>query len=396
MTGQSQNLNGSPASISEAADLRPLQERLDKMIGTGPFAISGGAFAVSTCQGQTSIVTAGVDAHGRPIRKDSLMPLASASKLATGLLILRLIDRRLLELDAPVGVYLPEAAAAATPGVTIRRLLSHTAGMPLEVRHQFSDPPGLLRWQDVEPWPGPLAEACLSTPPATDPGAAVQYSNVGYGLLGLAAERVGGASFAQLMASQVFEPLGIEAYISRLPDRRPIAIGDIPSSFVGTAAEPYNSDLSLSCGTPWANVISDVRGLIALVRAYAEGGLLSPELSRIAREDQTARAGGGFASNDAFLGHGPSRTIVWDPCSWGLSIEVQGGKLPHWAPANLPRSFGQIGSSGCLGWCDPDSGTTWAVLGARTTESGWVLRHGGRLAQTAMSFAAAQQPPAVT
>jgi CubicO group peptidase (beta-lactamase class C family) len=212
---------------------------------------------------------------------------------------------------------------------------------------------------------------------------------VGFGLLGLAAERVSGAPFAHLMELEVFKPLGITAYIARLPERRPIVIGDIPSPLVGTAAEPYNSDMSLVCGTPWANVISDVKGLLTLTRAYGEdGGLLSHELSIQAQTDQTEGVGGGFASNAAFLGHGPSRTIAWDNCAWGLSIELQGGKLPHWAPNNLPKSFGQIGSSGCLAWCDPESGTAWAIIGPRTTESGWLLRHGGRIAQTALTFAA--------
>lgn len=353
-----------------------------------PFVISGGVFAVSDRNGRTSIVAAGADATGRPVREDSLIALASASKLATGLLILRLVDRGQLELDAPVGRYLPEAAAASHPGVTIRRLLSHTAGMPLEVGHDLSSPPGEVRWEAGLHWPGSLAAACMAATPATEPGAALQYSNVGFGLLGLAAERVGGLGFARLLDAEVFEPLGIEAYVDRLPPREYIRVTDVPSPFAGTDAEPYNGSVSRLLGTPWANVISNAAGLLALARAYGEGSaLLSPALARAARSDQTGGVPGGFATTEAFLGHGPSRSITWDPCPWGLSVEVQGGKQPHWAPPTLPDSFGQIGSSGCLGWCDPGSGVSWAVLGARTTDSGWLLRHGARIAQTAIAAA---------
>jgi beta-lactamase class C len=379
----------SAASI-EASDTDPLLDRLRKMLGAGPFAISGGVFAVSLPTGEIKVAATGVDAADRPIDEHSLMPLASASKLATGLMILRLIDRGELALDAHVGDYLPDAAAASTPGVTIRRLLSHTGGMGLEVAHEFSAPPASLKWRDGLQWPGEMADACLATAPAMEPGTVLQYSNIGYGLLGLAAERVTGRPFARLLDSEVFDPLGIEAYVDRLPEREPIKVTDIPSPAAGTPeSEPYNSEMSLLNGSPWAGVNSDVRGLLALVRAYAEdGGLLSPGLAKVARTDQTGGVSGGFTTTEAFLGHGPSRRIVWEPCPWGLSIEVQGGKHPHWGPSDLPESFGQIGSSGCLAWFDPASEIGWAFIGTRTTEGGWLLRHGAKIAQTALRFGA--------
>lgn len=380
-----------PPPAEAAPDSAAMAERLQKLLGASParpFAISGGVFAVSGRSGRTSIVAAGIDGAGRPIREDSLISLASASKLATGLLVLRLVDGKRLELDAPIGRYLPDAVAASNSKVTIGRLLSHTAGMPLEVRHDLSSPPGTVCWEEGLRWPGVLAEACLACAPASEPGAALQYSNVGFGLLGLAAERAAGVDFARLLEVEVFGPLGVEAYVDRWPAREPIAVGDIPSPHAGTDTEPYNSAISRLLGTPWQGVTSNAAGLLALVRAYGEGStLLSAELARTARSDRTGGAAGGYATTEAFLGHGPSRSIVWDPCPWGLSVEVQGGKQPHWAPPTLPDSFGQIGSSGCMAWCDPASGVAWAVLGARTTDSGWLLRHGARIAQTAIAAA---------
>ncbi|MGI5835189.1 MAG: serine hydrolase, partial [Chloroflexota bacterium] len=65
-------------------------------------------------------IVLGTDADGRPIQADSLFPVASITKLATALAVLRLVDRDILALDAPLASYLPDAAAAQ-PVVTLRR-----------------------------------------------------------------------------------------------------------------------------------------------------------------------------------------------------------------------------------------------------------------------------------
>ncbi len=382
---------GSPGAAGP--DPAPMIARLDKIVSTragSPFGLPGAVFAVATRDGAVTVVAKGEDALGRPIKERALFPLASASKLATGLVILSLIDAGVLLLDAAIGAYLPEAAAARTDGVTIRRLLCHTSGLPLEVPHELSSPPGNLKWNEELRWPGALADACLAAGADRPPASAVQYSNVAYGLLALAAERVTGSPFADLLRRTVSQPLGIEAYLGDIGDRETIAVSDIPSPFAGTSLEPYNSRMALRVGAPWVSLVTDARGLLALVRAYAEGGaLLSDEMSREAGRDQTGGLSGGFGTTEAFLGHGPSRSIIWSPCPWGLAVEVQGGKEPHWAPPALPNSFGQIGSSGCLAWFDRDSGVAWAAMGARTTESGWLLRHGARLAQAALAAAGA-------
>lgn len=343
-------------------------------------------FAVSDRAGAQTIAALGEDARGRPVRPDSLFPLASASKLATGLLVLRLIDWGKLQLDAEIGEYLPDARCASTPGVTIRRLLAHTSGLPLEIRHDLSTPPGRVRWDADLQWPGEMATACLETEVADVPGTAVQYSNVAYGLLGLIAERVMEAPYVRLIEHHVFEPLGINAFVGRTPDAPVLAVSDVTGPHAGSGIEPYNSAMAHRFGAPWAGVVTNAAGLLALLRAYAPGTtMLSAEMAAAARADQTGEAPGGFGTTDAFMGHGPSRSVTWSPCPWGLSIEVQGGKEPHWAPRSLPNSFGQIGSSGCLAWHDPDSGVSWMLFGTRTTEGGWLLRHGARIAQTALS-----------
>ncbi len=382
--------------LTEAPSRAALLSTLERVVSAnpiGPFSVSGAAFAVANREGALTIVCKGEDARSLPVAEDSLFPLASASKLATGLLILRLVDLEVIRLDAGLGEYLPEASSVHVPGVTIRRLLCHTSGLPLEISHDLSSVPGSLRYREGLRWPGEMARACLLSTPVRAPGTTVQYSNVAYGLLGLAAEKVTGIPFARALERFVFDPLRIEAYIDRLPERAPLAVADVPGPFAGTELEPYNSPMWRLLGAPWAGITTNAAGLLALLAAYTSAStILSHEAVQIACADQTGGKSGGFATNEAFMGQSPSRTITWAPCAWGLSVEVQGGKQPHWAPSTLPNSFGQIGSSGCLAWHEPIRGLTWVFLGARTTESGWLLRHGTRIARSALTSASLCEP----
>ena len=382
---------------ANAPDPAPLAAALQSLVTADRsvrFGIPGAVFAVSDTAGATSIVSLGVDAKGVPLTADSLYPLNSATKLATGLLILKLLDDGGLLLDDPLSKYLPEARAADDPGVTIRRLLSHTSGLTLEPPHDLSQPPGSLIYTADMRWPGELANACLAAVPAQRPGTGVRYSNIGFGLLGLVAERVAGAPFAELLYGHVLRPLRIEASFARPPDRAPMAIGvwDMASPYLGTELEPFNCTAWHLMGAPWTGLLVTAAGLLALVRAYLDGGgILKPETARLAHTNQTHGLAGGFVTKEPFIGRTSSKSIAWTPCTWGLAVEVQGGKRPHWASSRLPNSFGQIGSSGCLGWCDPESGIAWALLGARSTDSGWLVFHGTRIANAA--FAAVQGAP---
>lgn len=200
------------STAREEASSTVLLNRLKRLVTENPhdsFGIPGAIFAVAGPTGSHKSVSLGVDAQGNPIDCDSLFPLASTSKLALGLLILGLIDEGALSLDVELRRYLPDAAASFSPGVTIRTLLSHTSGLPLEIRHELSKSPGTVDWRSELRWPGELAAACLQTPLATSPGAYFQYSNVGYGPLALAAERVTGSISAALIQQRVAVPLQI-------------------------------------------------------------------------------------------------------------------------------------------------------------------------------------------
>src|SRR5579872_7013575 len=137
------------------------------------YGVPGVAVAAVHRDGAIERLVFGADARGVPLDDNSLFAVASLTKLATALAVLHLADSGHLSIDDPLARYLP-GAASAQPGVTIRRLLSHTSGLPLEFRE--AETPYALNLD----WPK-LARGCQRIALERPPGTRVQYSNVGYG-----------------------------------------------------------------------------------------------------------------------------------------------------------------------------------------------------------------------
>ena len=141
-----------------------------------------------------------------PATEHTPYPLASISKplTATGLMIL--VERGLIDLDAPVNDYLGEAKLQARVGdateATLRRVASHTAGLPLHSQHFYDDElhRPLTMDESIRRY-GNLVTA---------PGERYQYSNLGYGLLGYVISRVSREDYADFMRAEVFAPLGMD------------------------------------------------------------------------------------------------------------------------------------------------------------------------------------------
>jgi CubicO group peptidase (beta-lactamase class C family) len=157
---------------------------------------------------------AGVKAAGGSTAADSVTPAtlfqaASISKPVTATAALRLVDRGALALDADVNRYLtgwkvPASPLTAREKVTVRRLLSHTAGLTV---HGF---PGYAPDAAVPT----LAQVLDGRPPANTepvrvdavPGTLARYSGGGYVVLQQLLSDVTGQPFAALMESLVLGP----------------------------------------------------------------------------------------------------------------------------------------------------------------------------------------------
>ncbi|WOF74630.1 serine hydrolase [Parvibaculaceae bacterium PLY_AMNH_Bact1] len=153
-----------------------------------------------------------------PVSPDTVFQAASISKAVTAWGVMRLVQEGHVELDAPVSKYLTRWHLPPSPfdedEVTIRRVLSHTAGLSLPSYVGF-DPAASL----------PTFEASLSGDTAGSgslelvaiPGDGWAYSGGGYTLLGLIIEEVTGQTFAAYMEEHILRPLGM-ANSSYLPD----------------------------------------------------------------------------------------------------------------------------------------------------------------------------------
>jgi D-alanyl-D-alanine carboxypeptidase len=131
----------------------------------------------------------------------------SVTKVFIALTYLRYADRNLLSLDDPVSAWLP---IDLPRGVTLRRLLNHTAGVPdygrLPEYHQavFAHPG--TPWTDEE-----FLSRALAGGLDFEPGTRFNYSNTGYLLLRRLLDRLATGGFAGALHEHILEPLGLEA-----------------------------------------------------------------------------------------------------------------------------------------------------------------------------------------
>jgi CubicO group peptidase (beta-lactamase class C family) len=148
-------------------------------------------------------------ADGRSMAANAVSRTGSISKSVTAFLMMKLVDDGVVDLDIPVERYLPEFAQVTDrrPGadpVTLRHLASHTAGIvrePANIREAVTGP--LHEWEDR------ILGALPQTAYDSVPGARYQYSNIGFGSLGLALSRAAGRPFMEMVEEEVFEPLGM-------------------------------------------------------------------------------------------------------------------------------------------------------------------------------------------
>ncbi|MFZ1330772.1 MAG: serine hydrolase [Flavobacteriales bacterium] len=136
--------------------------------------------------------------------------IASISKTISAWGVMKLVEQGKLELDAPADTYLTRwhlpGSEFDANGVTIRRLLSHTAGLSLH---------GYPGWATTDTLPTIEESLSGKTNGAgevkliMEPGTRWKYSGGGYTMLQLIIEGVTGKSFAAYMRSAILDPLGM-------------------------------------------------------------------------------------------------------------------------------------------------------------------------------------------
>ena len=133
------------------------------------------------------------------------MMLYSMSKTITAAAVLQLVDAQRVKLDDPIDSYLEFQPYG--PDVTVRRLLSHTSGIPNPIPLRWVHPAACHTTFDER-----LALARVlhrHSKLSFAPGTKYRYSNIGYWLLGPIIERASGEPFPSYVREHVLQPLGI-------------------------------------------------------------------------------------------------------------------------------------------------------------------------------------------
>ncbi|RMI36635.1 class A beta-lactamase-related serine hydrolase [Streptomyces triticirhizae] len=270
-----------------------------------------------------------------PMAPDTVFDVASLSKLFTALVVVRLAERGVLDLDEPISRRLP-----GFPEVTARALLTHTGGWPAEIA--LGDHPGdraaRLAAVGVQPLEYP-------------PGTAYRYSDLGPIALGALVERVTGAPLDALVAELVVEPLGLTDTGYRPPPalrERCAATEYQPWTGRGMLwGEVHDENAHCLGGVAGhAGIFSTAGDLAALGQALLNGGALGGV--RLLGEEWVAEM---LRQQNAGLGPEAARGLGWQ-----LDQPALMGELAS------PTAFGHGGFTGTSLVADPATGVLLVVL----------------------------------
>ncbi len=325
----------SPPPVSAPAPQRGFAPVVDYLRSQVDSAFPGGVVAVGLRD--SVVLLAAVGHYGandpRPVTPETIYDLASLTKvIALTTECILLVDQGKLNLDAPVQRYLPEFRGPMKDQVTIRHLLTHSAGLAadLPLFDSTRTREAALRMVDTSPLLSP-------------PGTLFVYSDLSAIVLMQVVERITGRPFDQVLADDVFGPLGMTA--TRF----------VPPKSWDDRIAPTEVDTFFRHRLLIGEVHDESAARLGGVSGNA--GLFSnaPDLARFAAWLLDTRAGRpGPLRADSGLVHrfttkqdiprGSSRALGWDTPS---ELSSAGTKMG-------PNAFGHTGFTGTSIWFDPD------------------------------------------
>jgi len=142
----------------------------------------------------------------------------SIAKSFTAFLMMQLIQDEVMELDDPVEKHFPEIweleGYSDTTKITFRQLASHTAGLIRE--------PNLEKAASghIEEWENKVLKSIPKTSFESKPGERFSYSNIGYGILGVALSRAANEPFIEMIEKKIFKPLHMDDSFFVIPEHK--------------------------------------------------------------------------------------------------------------------------------------------------------------------------------
>lgn len=244
----------------------------------------------------------------------TLYRIGSISKTFTAVVLGQLVDRGTIALDDPVEKYLPEVKGFANPRdgakpITFRQLASHTAGLIREPTLQGAASGPIAEWE------AKILASIPTTAFDARPGERYAYSNIGYGVLGLALSRAAKTPFMQLVEDGIFIPLGMTSSTFVVSDRvQPLlSVGYANNADRIDPRVPALEHDGRGYKVPNGGIYSNVTDLTRFVAALTGAGKMvtSDTMRKAMLTKQTPGGGGGYglgvqitAGAPTVFGHG--------------------------------------------------------------------------------------------
>jgi CubicO group peptidase (beta-lactamase class C family) len=213
-----------PLLLASASSPSPFAQRFNAVLSQ--HGVVGGGFAIVHRQEAATQLFFGEARKGTQQAVDGATSYnwASITKTMTAIAILQLRDRGKLSLDDPAVRYVPELRQVhddfgAVDAITIRELLTHSAGFRNPTWPWDCDDASNCDWQPFEPTQWSQINAMLPyTHIAFRPGSRWSYSNLGYVFLGQIIQRLTGDDFEVYLDKNILKPLGMtDSYFDRSP-----------------------------------------------------------------------------------------------------------------------------------------------------------------------------------
>lgn len=219
----------------------------------------------------------------RLVTTDMLFPIASLSKAFTTTSLAILVDRGLVDWDAPIQDYIPEFAMYdpwVSENFTVRDALTHRSGLPLGSGD-------LLFWPDAEPSIDDIIAALPHLKPSAGFRAEYAYDNLLYIVAGEVVTRVTGKSWSDFVETEIFEPVGLNACaadISRIRSNQSVVAGHerAPGAERGT---PVDERMTFAPTIAAAGgIFCNVEDIMIWAKFWLDGGLTAQGIQLISEQ----------------------------------------------------------------------------------------------------------------
>jgi CubicO group peptidase (beta-lactamase class C family) len=222
----------------------------------------------------------------------------SVTKTFTAYLMMLMNQEGTIKIDDPVVNYFPEAGhlkrSVQTP-VTFRQLASHTAGLAEEPTLKDAASGPFINWEKK------VIEAIPTIPVIAAPDSVFEYSNIGYGILGVALSRAGHQSYTSLVDEKILRKLKMDNSFFQIPSGKEdrVAAGYSINPVSGTidAAKPKREHAGRGYKVPngglYATADDLCRFLIAQCHSGEKNSLLTKESSDMMTNIQTPESNNG-------------------------------------------------------------------------------------------------------